>query len=104
MSETEEYEYPRSRKYTAFENSEGERQFSIDSLDPEVVVAIRETATQFLKDNPDSLAMRTCWVCNEAHIHMIDTTDEYVLHCFACGRWYFKQTDITIYEETEDAE
>lgn len=101
MSETEEYEYPRSRYYTW---SEDMKQFAISMPADGEVERARAEGTHLISIDEDGLAMRTCWVCNPAHIHLIEKTADFVLNCFGCGRWYFQQIDITIYEENEDAE
>ena len=38
---------------------------------------------------------RSCWECNKAHCHLIDLPN---INCFACGRFYHKGVDITIYD------
>lgn len=102
MTETMEFEAPRGQIFHPTEDGQGyNAHFAGDS----VIRAARKAAQDLLAANEDALAMRTCWVCNAAHIHMIDQTDEFVLNCFGCGRWYFQKTDITIYtEESDDAE
>lgn len=36
---------------------------------------------------------RSCWNCNPSHEHLRDV--DYVICCFACGRWFFRGVDIT---------
>jgi hypothetical protein len=37
-----------------------------------------------------NLLIRTCWECNTAHEHLRARTEHAPLHCFACGKLYYK--------------
>ena len=43
-------------------------------------------------------AMRTCWQCNEAHAHLINSKK---IWCIECGKVYFRGIDVTEYGGTE---
>ena len=49
------------------------------------------------KANPKNFVAigRSCWECNSAHVHHLDDGGEY--NCFACGRVYMDNIDITDY-------
>jgi len=42
---------------------------------------------------------RSCFLCNYAHLHLIDMD---YLNCFSCGRFFRKGVDITIYEDEDE--
>jgi hypothetical protein len=42
---------------------------------------------------------RSCWECNGGHIHHLEWGGEY--NCFACGRYYMDNIDVTDYSGTE---
>jgi hypothetical protein len=55
---------------------------------------LRKEAKALLKENPDNLAMRSCWNCNGSHEHLKKL--DYVIVCaFGCGHYYYKGQDIT---------
>ena len=58
----------------------------------ETIDELREEARKY------PVMLRTCWNCNPAHEHLKECAD-YVILCFACGRYYFRGVDIT--EEPE---
>lgn len=53
-------------------------------------------AIQLIEDGKWS--MRSCHECNGAHQHFKDYED-FVINCFACGKWWLGDVDVTIYEE-----
>uniref|UniRef100_A0A6M3XGZ6 Uncharacterized protein n=1 Tax=viral metagenome TaxID=1070528 RepID=A0A6M3XGZ6_9ZZZZ len=41
-----------------------------------------------------NIIWRSCWNCNPTHEHLKKSND-CVIFCLECGRYYFKGTDIT---------
>ena len=41
---------------------------------------------------------RSCWVCNGAHVYLIDMD---AMNCFSCGRIYHHGIDVMEYEEED---
>lgn len=82
--------------------AEGGEDYIAVPLDAELTDLVRRAAVEFIEANgEEAVVLRSCWECNGAHVHFIPKTDDFVLNCFGCGKWYFKQTDITIYDEEE---
>lgn len=60
-------------------------------MTPEKLEKLRhEAAIQIHRGN---MALRSCWKCNRMHEHLKRV--EYVINCFACGRYFYKGVDIT---------
>ena len=53
----------------------------------------RAAATKLLDANPNAIAMRSCWECNDCHGHLKRV--DYIIRCFACGHIYYKGVDLT---------
>lgn len=50
-------------------------------------------ADQWMRDNGNNFALRSCWSCNPAHEHLRNA--ECVILCFACGHYFFNGVDVT---------
>jgi hypothetical protein len=57
--------------------------------------ALRAEASRSLGNSTP--AMRSCWDCNAAHYHLRDT--DFVIWCFCCGRYLYRGTNITTYDD-----
>lgn len=53
----------------------------------------RAKADQWMRDNKNAFAMRSCWNCNSSHGHLRNAN--YVIWCFECGHYFFNGIDIT---------
>ena len=63
----------------------------------------RKKAIKLMKKDPLSVAWRSCWICNHAHIHFLEGKwGDWVLNCFECGRFFYDKIDITEYEEQNE--
>lgn len=40
----------------------------------------------------DEICLRSCWRCNKAHKHLMDSS--YPIYCFACGRIYYNGKEL----------
>ncbi len=58
--------------------------------------ALKVEFDQYLKNNPQGIAFRSCWNCNSAHVHL--KTVDYPIWCFGCNKIFFhgEQMNITI--------
>lgn len=66
------------------------------------LTAARKKANKILKSEGgiDKLTFRSCWLCNGAHERFLgEKWGDWVMNCFACGRFYFDGMDITLYEK-----
>lgn len=82
--------------------AEGGEDYIAVPVDFATAANARLAAEAFIARNgEEAVALRSCWECNGAHIRLIEGTNEFVLNCFGCGKWFFQQTDITIYDEEE---
>lgn len=45
-------------------------------------------------------AMRSCWECNPAHIHLKDV--DYSFLCFSCGKIFYKGEEVFIPDDSEE--
>ena len=58
---------------------------------------LRAEVLKIIKESKGAdMSMRSCWKCNSAHEHLKKAV--YPIWCFACGHYYFKGVDITIYD------
>lgn len=62
----------------------------------------RAKANQWMRDNNNALAFRSCWNCNSGHEHLRNA--DYVIWCFECGRYFFGGVDITIDENLNESD
>lgn len=62
----------------------------------------RAKAHQWMRDNNNALAFRSCWNCNSGHEHL--RSAEYVIWCFECGRYFFGGVDVTIDENLNESD
>ena len=79
--------------------------FTSEPVAEEELNKLRDEAAALLKEHgSDRFAWRSCWVCNSAHTKFLGRPEEdlFVLNCFSCGRYYWRDTDITIYGEPEE--
>lgn len=73
--------------------------FTSEPINPDLLKSFRGEAKSLIKKTKgQAVNMRSCWQCNPAHCHFLaDTWKGWVLHCFDCGRFYYRKVDITEY-------
>lgn len=76
----------------------------IDDFKKEVVFEeelkeARKNVLELIKKNKDKLILMSCWQCNYAHLYFLEKglMKDCVLNCFGCGKFYYKNIDITYY-------
>lgn len=76
---------------------------SSTELSADELAEVRAEAQAIVESGDGSkLVMRSCWLCNPAHLHLVDEESEsYLLRCFACGRFFVNGKDLTNYYSTE---
>lgn len=89
----------RNHKFTR----KGEWGFTSKAVTTKELEQLRKEAEELAKKKGiDTIAWRSCWQCNGAHIHFLDGKwGEWVLNCMECGKYYYNKVDITDYEEEE---
>ena len=62
------------------------------------IISARNEAFKLIKKNGmDSISIRSCWNCNPAHEHLKKAN--YIIHCYECGRFFYKGLDVTVQDE-----
>lgn len=81
-----------SKAYFLVGDKINSREVSDDELE-----TARVAAEAKLKKDPSDWAMRSCWVCNQAHAHFLrDLQDGFLFQCvMGCGHWYYQGIDLT---------
>jgi len=74
----------------------GPYEFSSDPASLEEITKAREYFDSQKHDA--NIAFRSCWVCNGAHVHLIESPR---LRCFSCGKVFVHGVDITDYSDGE---
>lgn len=78
--------------------TENRYEYTETKADPKRLEHLRDVAM----NGEVQLYVRSCWVCNRAHVRFIDPEDKtHLLCCSECGKWYLADTDISIYDELE---
>lgn len=76
-------------------------------LTPAELAEVRAQAEAIVEAQDFSrLVMRSCWLCNAAHLHLAadDSPEEsYLLRCFGCGRFFLNGKDLTNYSGSDEA-
>lgn len=57
---------------------------------------LRKEGVDLINKDNDKLVMRSCWHCNGAHEYLKES-DDCVILCIWCGKYYYKGVDITDY-------
>jgi len=72
----------------------GDYEFKTEKISKRELLELRKKA------KPENFMAigRSCWECNSAHVHHLDSKGEY--NCFVCGRYYMDGVDITNYSGT----
>lgn len=75
----------------------GDYEFKTEKITKKELEDLREQAR---KDKQEWMVLgRSCWECNSAHVHHLEGGGKY--NCFACGRYYYNNVDITDYTDSE---
>lgn len=61
----------------------------------EEIDAGRKKFYEAVDNNPESIGMRSCYECNQAHGHLME---DCIIRCFGCGKVFVDGVDIVDYE------
>ena len=70
----------------------GSYEFTSKETPEDTLNATRAKALELAKHG--DMMLRSCWVCNGAHVHLIEVNNV-VLNCFVCGHFYLSGVDVT---------
>ena len=70
----------------------GPYEFAGEDTPEQTLTETRERALDLWRSG--DIMLRSCWVCNRAHVHLIQENDT-VLNCFGCGHFYLGGVDVT---------